>query len=52
MTKELQDFEKIERKTGKITIRTTKTIMKWMNTKNISPTKVFNISIKKLMEAK
>lgn len=45
----LGDLERKERMTVPISTRTTKARAKWMNEKNISPTKVFNKTLEILM---
>ena len=46
----IEEIQKLERKTVAMSIRTTKKISEWMREHNVSPTALFNQSVKELME--
>ena len=49
---EIQNIQRKERRSVSLSIRTTKRVSEWMTEKNVSPTKLFNESVKELMTKK
>ena len=46
---EIKNIQRKERKTKVISIRTTRTICKWMNKNKVSPSKLFNEAVAELI---
>ena len=49
---EIKQVQKDEKKSKTITVRTFPTYSKWMKENSVSPTKVFNETLKELMQRK
>jgi len=49
---ELKQITRTERKTIRLNLRTTKSISKWMRENNVSPQKVFDLSMQELIKGK